>query len=173
MNNFEFRNPTKILFGQGQIAKLSKEIDKSRKILLTYGGGSIKKNGVYDQVMKALEGYNVIEFGGIEANPDYNTLMRAVEICKKENIDFILAVGGGSIIDGTKFIATAARFEGEDAWDILLKKAGRLPKPIDFASVLTLPATASEMNNGAVISRRDRAEKLAFHNPHGVRPHSS
>lgn len=95
MNNFEFRNPTKILFGQGQIAKLSKEIDKNRKILLTYGGGSIKKNGVYDQVMKALEGYNVIEFGGIEANPDYNTLMRAVEICKKENIDFILAVGGG------------------------------------------------------------------------------
>lgn len=167
MNNFEFRNPTKILFGQGQIAKLSKEIDKSRKILLTYGGGSIKKNGVYDQVMKALEGYSVIEFAGIEANPDYNTLMRAVEICKKENIDFILAVGGGSIIDGTKFIATAARFEGEDAWDILLKKAGRLPKPIDFASVLTLPATASEMNNGAVISRRDRAEKLAFHNPQG------
>ena len=85
MNNFEFRNPTKILFGQGQIAKLSKEIDKNRKILLTYGGGSIKKNGVYDQVMKALEGYNVIEFAGIEANPDYNTLMRAVEICKKEN----------------------------------------------------------------------------------------
>ena len=93
MNNFEFRNPTKILFGQGQIAKLSKEIDKNRKILLTYGGGSIKKNGVYDQVMKALEGYNVIEFGGIEANPDYNTLMRAVEICKKENIDFILEIG--------------------------------------------------------------------------------
>ena len=167
MNNFEFRNPTKILFGQGQISKLSKEIDRNNKILLTYGGGSIKKNGVYDQVMKALEGYNVIEFAGIEANPDYNTLMRAVEICKKENIDFILAVGGGSIIDGTKFIATAARFEGEDAWDILLKKAKHLPEPIKFASVLTLPATASEMNNGAVISRRDRAEKLAFHNPKG------
>lgn len=167
MNNFEFRNPTKILFGQGQISKLSKEIDKSRKILLTYGGGSIKKNGVYDQVMQALEGYNIIEFAGIEANPDYNTLMRAVEICKKENIDFILAVGGGSIIDGTKFIATAARFEGEDAWDILLKKAKHLPEPIKFGSVLTLPATASEMNNGAVISRRDRAEKLAFHNPKG------
>ncbi len=167
MNNFEFRNPTKLIFGEGQIARLSKQLSKDKKILMTYGGGSIKKNGVYDQVMQALEGYQIIEFGGIEANPDYNTLMKAVEICKKENIDFILAVGGGSIIDGTKFIATAARFEGEDAWDILNKKAGRLPEPIEFGSVLTLPATASEMNNGAVISRRDRAEKLAFHNPNG------
>lgn len=167
MNNFVFQNPTKLVFGEGEISRLSKLVSKDKKILLTYGGGSIKKNGVYDQVIKALEGYNITEFSGIEANPDYNTLMRAVEVCKKENIDFILAVGGGSIIDGTKFIATAARFEGEDAWDILLKKTNRLPKPIDFASVLTLPATASEMNNGAVISRRDRAEKLAFHNPQG------
>lgn len=166
MNNFIFQNPTKLVFGKGEIARLSKLVEKDRKILMTYGGGSIKRNGVYDQVMTALEGYDIIEFGGIEANPDYSTLMKAVDICKTQDIDFILAVGGGSIIDGTKFIATAAKFEGEDAWDILSKKS-RLPKPVDFASVLTLPATASEMNNGAVISRRDRQEKLAFHNPEG------
>ena len=166
MNNFVFQNPTKLVFGKGEIKRLSKLIDKNKKILITYGGGSIKRNGVYEQVMKALEGYDIVEFSGIEANPDYSTLMKAVDICKTQNIDFILAVGGGSIIDGTKFIATAAKFEGEDAWDILSKKE-RLPKPMDFASVLTLPATASEMNNGAVISRRDRQEKLAFHNPEG------
>lgn len=166
MNNFVFQNPTKLIFGKGEIKRLSKLIDKDKKILMTYGGGSIKRNGVYEQVMQALEGYDIVEFSGIEANPDYSTLMKAVDICKTQNIDFILAVGGGSIIDGTKFIATAAKFEGEDAWDILSKKA-RLPKPMDFASVLTLPATASEMNNGAVISRRDRQEKLAFHNPEG------
>lgn len=166
MNNFVFQNPTKLIFGKGEIKRLSKLIDKDKKILMTYGGGSIKRNGVYEQVIKALEGYDIVEFSGIEANPDYSTLMKAVDICKTQNIDFILAVGGGSIIDGTKFIATAAKFEGEDAWDILRKKE-RLPKPMDFASVLTLPATASEMNNGAVISRRDRQEKLAFHNPEG------
>ena len=166
MNNFIFQNPTKLVFGKGEIARLSKLVEKDRKILMTYGGGSIKRNGVYDQVMTALKGYDITEFGGIEANPDYNTLMKAVKICREKGIDFILAVGGGSIIDGTKFIATAAKFEGEDAWDILSKKS-RLPKPVDFASVLTLPATASEMNNGAVISRRDRQEKLAFHNPEG------
>lgn len=166
MNNFVFQNPTKLVFGKGEIKRLSKLIDKNKKILITYGGGSIKRNGVYEQVMLALEGYDIVEFSGIEANPDYSTLMKAVDICKTQNIDFILAVGGGSIIDGTKFIATAAKFEGEDAWDILSKKE-RLPKPMDFASVLTLPATASEMNNGAVISRRDRQEKLAFHNPEG------
>ena len=166
MNNFVFQNPTKLIFGKGEIKRLSKLIDKDKKILITYGGGSIKRNGVYEQVIKALEGYDIVEFSGIEANPDYSTLMKAVDICKTQNIDFILAVGGGSIIDGTKFIATAAKFEGEDAWDILSKKE-RLPKPMDFASVLTLPATASEMNNGAVISRRDRQEKLAFHNPEG------
>ncbi|MBQ2302971.1 MAG: iron-containing alcohol dehydrogenase [Bacteroidales bacterium] len=166
MNNFVFQNPTKLIFGKGEIKRLSKLIDKDKKILMTYGGGSIKRNGVYEQVMLALEGYDIVEFSGIEANPDYSTLMKAVDICRTQNIDFILAVGGGSIIDGTKFIATAAKFEGEDAWDILSKKE-RLPKPMDFASVLTLPATASEMNNGAVISRRDRQEKLAFHNPEG------
>jgi NADP-dependent alcohol dehydrogenase len=104
MNNFVFQNPTKLIFGKGEIKRLSKLIDKDKKILMTYGGGSIKRNGVYEQVMQALEGYDIVEFSGIEANPDYSTLMKAVDICKTQNIDFILAVGGGSIIDGTKFI---------------------------------------------------------------------
>ena len=167
MNNFEFMNPTRLVFGKGQIAKLSELVGKEAKILMTYGGGSIKKNGVYDQVMQALKGRDITEFGGIEANPDYDTLMKAVQICKEKGIDFILAVGGGSIIDGTKFIATAAKCDCTDAWIIITDKGFKLPKPIDFASVLTLPATASEMNNGAVISRRKTHEKFAFHNPQG------
>lgn len=167
MNNFEFMNPTRLVFGKGQIAKLSELVGKDAKILMTYGGGSIRKNGVYDQVMQALKGRDITEFGGIEANPDYDTLMKAVQICKEKEIDFILAVGGGSIIDGTKFIATAAKCDCTDAWSIITDKGFKLPKPIDFASVLTLPATASEMNNGAVISRRKTHEKFAFHNPQG------
>lgn len=165
MNNFDFQNPVELIFGKGQISMLPKRIAKGTKILMTYGGGSIFKNGVYDQVTKALDGYEIVEFGGIEANPDYNTLMKAVAICKEQNIDMILAVGGGSIIDGTKFIAAAALFEG-DPWDFMTGKAS-VDKALPFAAVLTLPATASEMNNGAVISRRDRNEKFAFHNPGG------
>lgn len=165
MNNFDFQNPVELIFGKGQISMLPKRIAKGTKILMTYGGGSIFKNGVYDQVTKALDGYEIVEFGGIEANPDYNTLMKAVAICKEQNIDMILAVGGGSIIDGTKFIAAAALFEGEP-WDFMTGKAS-VDKALPFAAVLTLPATASEMNNGAVISRRDRNEKFAFHNPGG------
>lgn len=167
MNNFEFMNPTRLVFGKGQIAKLSELVGKDAKIMMTYGGGSIRKNGVYDQVMQALKGRDITEFGGIEANPDYDTLMKAVQICKEKGIDFILAVGGGSIIDGTKFIATAAKCDCTDPWSIITDKGFKLPKPIDFASVLTLPATASEMNNGAVISRRKTHEKFAFHNPQG------
>lgn len=165
MNNFDFQNPVELIFGKGQISMLPKRIAKGTKILMTYGGGSIFKNGVYDQVTKALDGYEIVEFGGIEANPDYNTLMKAVAICKEQNIDMILAVGGGSIIDGTKFIAAAALFEGEP-WDFMTGKAS-VDKALPFVAVLTLPATASEMNNGAVISRRDRNEKFAFHNPGG------
>lgn len=165
MNNFDFQNPVELIFGKGQISMLPKRIAKGTKILMTYGGGSIFKNGVYDQVTKALDGYEIVEFGGIEANPDYNTLMKAVAICKEQNIDMILAVGGGSIIDGTKFIAAATLFEGEP-WDFMTGKAS-VDKALPFAAVLTLPATASEMNNGAVISRRDRNEKFAFHNPGG------
>lgn len=164
MNNFEFQNPTKLIFGEGTIAKLTKNIDKSKKILMTYGGGSIKSNGVYDQVMEALAGYNVTEFCGIEANPDYATLMKAVEICKTQNIDFLLAVGGGSVLDGTKFIAAASLYDGEP-WDFLTG-AATIQKALPIASVLTLPATGSEMNGNAVISRRETGEKLAFGSKH-------
>ncbi|MBE6334827.1 MAG: iron-containing alcohol dehydrogenase [Bacteroidales bacterium] len=160
MNNFEFQNPTKLIFGEGTIAKLAKNIDKSKKILMTCGGGSIKKNGVYDQVKEALAGYDVTEFWGIEANPDYATLMKAVEICKTQNIDFLLAVGGGSVIDGTKFIAAATLYDG-DGWDFLTG-AATIQKALPLAAVLTLPATGSEMNGNAVISRRETGEKLAF-----------
>lgn len=160
MNNFEFQNPTKLIFGEGTIAKLAKNIDKSKKILMTCGGGSIKKNGVYDQVKEALTGYDVTEFWGIEANPDYATLMKTVEICKTQNIDFLLAVGGGSVIDGTKFIAAATLYDG-DGWDFLTG-AATIQKALPLAAVLTLPATGSEMNGNAVISRRETGEKLAF-----------
>lgn len=167
MNNFEFRNPTRLVFGKGQIARLSDLVGKDKKVLLTYGGGSIKRNGVYEQVIAALKGREITEFGGIEANPDYDTLIKAVEICKQKKIDFILAVGGGSIIDGTKFIAAAAKCDCEDTWKLITDKSFKMPVPIDFGAVLTLPATASEMNNGAVISRRATKEKFAFHNPNG------
>jgi len=163
MKNFEFTNPVKLLFGEGQIAKISNEIPKGSKILMTYGGGSIKKNGVYDQVIKALEGFDIVEFGGIEANPDYATLIKAVKICKEDKIDCILAVGGGSIIDGSKFIAAAAKFDG-DAWDLIVKQLP-IKDALPLATVLTLPATASEMNSGGVISRRETKEKYAFGSP--------
>lgn len=165
MNNFIFKNPVKIYFGEGMIASLSKEIKPASKVLMTYGGGSIKRNGIYDQVMAALKECTVIEFPGIEANPDYDTLLRAIELGKKENIDFILAVGGGSIIDGTKFIAAGMNYEG-DPWDFIIGKV-KVPAAKPFGTVLTLPATGSEMNCGAVISRRALKEKLSFHNPEG------
>ena len=163
MNNFELFCPTRVVFGKGSIAKISQLIDKSKKILITYGGGSIKKNGVYDQVKKALEGYNVLEFGGIEPNPKYETLMKAVEIVKKEGVDFLLAVGGGSTLDGTKFIAAASKYFGEkDAYDYFMVEQNPVTDALPLADVITLPATGSEMNNGAVISRISTDEKLAF-----------
>lgn len=131
--------------------------------MITIGGGSIFKNGIYNQVTAALSGRQWVEFKGIEANPDYDTLCRAVDLARSEKVDFLLAVGGGSVIDGTKFIATALRYNGGEAWDILLNPSLAVDA-IDFGAVLTLPATGSEMNSGAVISRRERAEKFAFHN---------
>ena len=163
MLNFEFQNPTKIIFGKSQIARLSKEIPKNAKILMAYGQGSIFKNGVYDQVKAALVGYEIIEFGGIEANPNFSTLMKAVEIAKTEKIDFILAVGGGSVIDGVKFISAALLFDGEP-WDIL-KNSIRIFKGVPFGTILTLPATGSEMNSGSVISRYETQEKFAMGGP--------
>ena len=162
MNNFIFQNPTKLIFGKGQIARLSKELPKNGKILVTFGGGSVKKNGVYDQVISALEGFDYQEFWGIEPNPKVETLRKAVDICKRDNIDFLLAVGGGSVLDGTKLIAAAAMIES-DAWELVCNPklyGGTLP----FASVMTLPATGSEMNRGAVISNLATGEKYAFYN---------
>lgn len=164
MLNFELYNPTKLIFGKNQYDKLTIEIPKNAVILMTYGGGSIMKNGVYNQVITALEGYNITEFGGIEANPTFETLMKAVAIVKEKNINFILAVGGGSVIDGTKFIAAAAKYEGENPWDILSKGA-KVTAAIPFGTVLTLPATGSEMNSGSVISKKETDEKLAFGSP--------
>lgn len=164
MNNFDFCCPTRVVFGKGSIAKLKDLIGKDKKVLLIYGGGSIKRNGVYDQVMTALKGHTVIEFSGIEPNPAYETCMKAVEIVKKENIDFLLAVGGGSTLDGTKFIAAASKYTGEDAYDIP-KKDLTVSEAIPLGCVMTLPATGSEMNCGAVISKRETKEKFAFHSP--------
>lgn len=166
MNNFEFYCPTKVIFGKDTISELARNIDKSKKILMTYGGGSIKKNGVYDQVKQALAGYDVIEFGGIEPNPKYETLMKAVEIAKREKVDFLLAVGGGSTLDGTKFIAAASKYFGEkDAYDYFMVEQNPVVDALPLADVITLPATGSEMNNGGVISRIATDEKLAFHSP--------
>ena len=164
MNNFDFYNPVKIIFGKGKIAELKKHIPTDAKILITYGGGSIKKNGVYDQVIAALDGFNVQEFGGIESNPHFETLMKAVDIVKAEKIDFLLAIGGGSVIDGTKFISAASCYKGDDAWDIPAKHVP-IESAINFGAVLTLAATGSEMNNGGVVTKSATKEKLSFSSP--------
>ncbi len=164
MNNFDLLNPTKILFGKNQIANLSKEIPENAKILLLYGSGSIKKNGIYTQVKEALTSYKIIEFGGISANPEYAVLMDALQVIKNEKITFLLAVGGGSVIDGTKFLSAAALFKGENPWDILAKNIA-IQKGMPFGTVLTLPATGSEMNSGAVITRKETKEKLVMGGP--------
>ena len=163
MENFEFLNQVKILFGKGQIAKLRGEVPEGARLLVTYGAGSIKRNGVYDQVMDNLQGHTVSEFGGIEPNPEYETLMKAVGVVKRESIDFLVAVGGGSVLDGTKFIAAAARFEGEP-WDIPAKNA-TVNAALPLGVVLTLPATGSEMNCFAVVSRAGTQEKFPFASP--------
>lgn len=164
MENFDFKNPTKILFGKNRIADLQTEVPAGARVLILYGGGSIKKNGIYTQVIKALEGHDILEFSGIEPNPDYDTLMKAVQLIKEEKVGFLLAVGGGSVIDGVKFISAAVMFKGDSPWDILEKKI-RVEKGIPFGTVLTLPATGSEMNSGAVINRRERKEKLTMGGP--------
>ena len=160
MRKFEFQNPVKLIFGEGQISKISSEIEIGTRILMTYGGGSIKGNGVYKQVKEALKNYKVIEFEGIETNPDYSTAQKAIAICKKEKIEFILSVGGGSVCDATKFIAAGACYDG-DAWDFINKQIP-ITKALPIGAVMTLPATSSEMNNGGVISRRETKEKWPF-----------
>lgn len=165
MNNFVLHTPTRILFGQGQIAHLAAEIPADSKVLITFGGGSVKNNGVMDQVYSALQGFDVQEFGGIEPNPSYETLMQAVEVVKREKITFLLAVGGGSVLDGTKFIAAAA-FYPQDPWHILQTGGAEIEQALPIGSVLTLPATGSESNRSAVITRRATHDKQAFRNNH-------
>jgi NADP-dependent alcohol dehydrogenase len=160
MNNFEFYNPVRILFGRGQIEKLSELLPYGKRVLLLYGGGSIFKNGVYDQVKKAAKNIEWFEFGGIEPNPSHETCMKAVELIRKEKIDFALAVGGGSVIDATKYIVAAVYYKG-DPWEIL-SKDGKIEKALPFGTILTLPATGTEMNANSVISRKSINEKLAF-----------
>lgn len=163
MTNFDLYNPVNYVFGKGQIAKLSELVPSNVKILLTYGGGSIFKNGVYDQVKAALPAAEIVEFGGIEPNPRFETLMKAVQIIREQNIGFILAVGGGSVIDGTKFISAAVNYKGDEA-DILRKRIlfKDVNEVVPFGTVLTLPATGSEMNSGAVVSIEATQEKLTL-----------
>jgi len=164
MNNFEFKNPTKIIFGKDTIEHLTKEIPANTKILMLYGGGSIKSNGIYDQVQKALSAFEVVEFGGIPSNPEYSVLMKALQIIKTQKITFLLAVGGGSVIDGTKFLSAAALYDEETPWN-LLTSGKPILKGMPFGTVLTLPATGSEMNSGFVLTRKESKEKLAAGGP--------
>ena len=160
MENFIFKNPTKIIFGKGTIAQLANELPVDKKIMLTFGGGSVKKNGVYSQVVEALKNHTCIEFWGIEPNPKVGTLRKAIELGKKEKIDFILAVGGGSVLDGTKLIASAIPYDG-DAWDLVLNDS-LIKDIVPFGDVITLPATGSEMNVNSVVSNDDTNEKYGL-----------
>ena len=161
MLNFSFQNTTKLIFGKGTIAQLETEVPNNKKIMLTFGGGSVKQNGVYEQVKSALKNHNCVEFWGIEPNPRVETLRKAIELAKKEKIDFIVAVGGGSVLDGTKLIASAIPYAG-DAWELVLNDS-LIRDMIPYAAVLTLPATGSEMNRGSVISNEATDEKFAFY----------
>ncbi|HHQ4773024.1 iron-containing alcohol dehydrogenase [Aeromonas sp. 600584] len=162
MYNFQYANPTRICFGEGQIACLPELIPPGSRLLVLYGGGSIKQNGVYEQLTRALEGVTWQEFSGIGANPRFELLMEAVAQVKRERIDFLLAVGGGSVVDGTKFVAAAACYEGDDPWDICGKQAS-VHKALPMGCVLTLPATGSESNPTSVVSRGD--VKISFRSP--------
>ena len=165
MQSFTFYNPTQIVFGADKVAELASLVPATAKVLILYGGASAEKTGTLAEVRAALGERVVQEFGGIEPNPTYETLMQAVERVQREKIDFLLAVGGGSVIDGTKFVAAAACFEG-DAWDILLQRGGNVTRALPFGTVLTLPATGSEMNSGAVVTRKATHTKLAFMSRH-------
>lgn len=157
MNNFDYYNPTRILFGKERLGELAAHVPADARVLIIYGGGSVKKYGTLAKVKESLGDRKVFEFGGVEPNPHFETMMKAVAIAKKEDIIFLLAVGGGSVLDGTKFVAIATKYEGEDAAELL--KHGFAPPPVAEAlpigAVLTLPATGSEMNSGAVISYGD------------------
>lgn len=166
MNNFVFQNPTKLVFGKGEIAQLATLIPEEKKILVTFGGGSVKRNSVYDQVAQALKNHKFIEFWGIEPNPEVETIRKAVALGTEHQVDFVLAVGGGSVLDGSKLIASALANPDKDPWSIVLGRYSETAIP--YASVMTLPATGSEMNAGAVISRRETKEKYAFYTNYPV-----
>lgn len=165
MLNFEFQNPTKIIFGPDTLPRLSDLVPSTARVLILFGGVSARKNGTLDEVKAALGARTIHEFGGIEPNPSYETLMQAVEIIHREKLDYLLAVGGGSVIDGTKFVAAAAVYDGEP-WEILQTFGQHINSALPLATVLTLPATGSEMNSGAVVTRKSTQEKLPFLNPH-------
>lgn len=166
MNNFIFQNTVKLIMGKGMIAELANQIPADSNIMLTFGGGSVKKNGVYDQVVKALKDFKCVEFWGIEPNPSVETLRKAIALGKKEKVDYLVAVGGGSVIDGTKLIS-AGIVSDKDAWDIVT--SGKVIKEtLPLGTVLTLPATGSEMNTGAVISCKETEEKFAFYSNYPV-----
>ncbi len=163
MQNFEYYNPTRIVFGRNTIAEIDRLVPGNAKVMMVYGGGSIKRNGVYEQVIEALGERSVTEFGGIPPNPTYEKCMEAVKIVRETGIDFLLAVGGGSTLDGTKFIAAAVPYKGEDPWDFLAQRGVIMPESaLPLGTVLTLPATGSEMNPISVITREERNDKLAF-----------
>lgn len=167
MRNFEFYNPTKLIFGKGQVEKLRYEVPKyGKKVLLVYGGGSIKRNGLYDQVVKILKeiGSEIFELPGVEPNPRISTVRKGVDLCKSEGIEFLLAVGGGSVIDCTKAIAAGAKYDG-DPWDFVTKKA--FPSDaLPLGTILTLAATGSEMNAGSVITNWETNEKYGWGSEH-------
>ncbi|MBP6123403.1 iron-containing alcohol dehydrogenase, partial [Providencia sp.] len=161
MNNFEFYNPTRIVFGEGKIAELNRLIPENAKVLILFGGESARKSGTLDEVERALGSRKIGLFGGIEANPRYETLVKAVDKIESEGFDFLLAVGGGSVIDGTKFVAAAVNYPG-DRWEVVTSGGSTINKALPFGTVLTLPATGSEMNKGSVITREELHSKLAF-----------
>ncbi|MBE2898531.1 iron-containing alcohol dehydrogenase [Pasteurellaceae bacterium 20609_3] len=163
MFSFEYYNPTRIVFGEGQIAKLNDLVPEKARVLVLYGGGSAKRTGTLDEVKTALGSRYVVEFGGIEANPEFDTLVRAVEVIKQEKLDFLLAVGGGSVLDGSKFVAAAACFDG-DPWEIVTSRGAVVKAALPLGTVLTLPATGSEMNNVGVVSRKALKIKQGFRN---------
>ncbi|WP_374054809.1 iron-containing alcohol dehydrogenase [Rossellomorea sp. FM04394] len=165
MNTFLQYNPTKLYFGKDEVKQLSTILDRGKNILLVYGGGSVKRNGVYDHVLAELEKVDasVYELSGVEPNPRLTTVRKGVEICKTEGIDFILAVGGGSVIDCTKAISVGAKYEG-DAWDLITGKAP-IKEALPFGTVLTLAATGSEMNSVSVITNWETKDKLGWGSP--------
>ncbi|WP_077624079.1 iron-containing alcohol dehydrogenase [Sediminibacillus massiliensis] len=167
MQNFTYYNPTKLIFGKGQLDQLKTEVPQyGKKVLMVYGGGSIKRNGLYDQVKNTLAeiGAEVFELSGVEPNPRVSTARKGVDICKTEGIEFLLAVGGGSTIDCTKAIAAGAKYDG-DVWDIVTKQAPA-DDALPFGTVLTLAATGSEMNAGSVITNWETNEKYGWGSPH-------